>query len=242
MRYLSIKNLQKYQHYRDRRPPWIKLHAAIFDDYAFQCLQDASKAHLMLLWLLASQVDNRIPYDLDFICRKLGTTSPVDMEELILQGFIEVSQDDGKTLAPRKQMPIAETETEAEAYKKETETKPSSTKKGRGKPAPYMGRVIETWQLTYPGSQPPPGTANALRPLFARMGEDAAVEELKSYLATTPTTYLNLSKFASTAGTGANPTQTRPNGRLSPSERIDATMAEATLKGQPAWMTAKIPC
>lgn len=36
--------------------------------------------------------------------------------------------------------------------------------------------------------------------------------------------------------------RTKPNGRLSPSERIDATMAKATLKGQPAWMTAKIPC
>jgi len=34
----------------------------------------------------------------------------------------------------------------------------------------------------------------------------------------------------------------RGNGKMSPSERIDATMAEATLKGQPAWMTAKIPC
>jgi hypothetical protein len=127
MRYLSIKNLSKYQHYKDRRPPWIKLHAAIFDDYAFQCLQDASKAHLMLLWLLASQVDNRIPYDLDFICRKLGTTSPVDVEELILQGFIEVSQDDGKTLAERKQMPIVETETETDKEtKKEKLAKPKS--------------------------------------------------------------------------------------------------------------------
>jgi hypothetical protein len=122
MRYLSVKNLQKYQHYRDRRPPWIKLHVSLFDDYAFQCLQDASKLHLVLFWLLASQMENRIPYDLDYITRKLGTTSPVDVEVLILQGFIEVSQDDGKMLAERKQSAMVETETEA--YTKETETEP----------------------------------------------------------------------------------------------------------------------
>lgn len=118
MRYLSVRNLNKYQHYKNRRPPWIKLHVSIFDDYAFQCLQDASKLHLMLFWLLASQVDNHIPYDLVFIQRKLGTTSPVDVEELILQGFIEVSQDDGKMLATRKQHDVVETETETESTPK----------------------------------------------------------------------------------------------------------------------------
>lgn len=114
MRYLSIKNLNKHQHYKNRRPPWIKLHVEIFDDYAMSCLQDASKLHLIYLWLLASQMDNRIPFDLVFIARKLGSTSPIDMEELVLQGFIEISQDDGKMLAIDKQMPIVETETETE--------------------------------------------------------------------------------------------------------------------------------
>jgi hypothetical protein len=123
MRYLSIKNLSKYQHYKDRRPPWIKLHASLFDDYEFQCLQDASKLHLILLWLLASQVDNHIPYDVAFIQRKLGTTLPIDMEVLIQQGFIEVSHDDGKTLALCKQSDVVETEayTTPETYKKETD-------------------------------------------------------------------------------------------------------------------------
>ena len=53
MRYLSIKNHKAHQHYKNRRPPWIKLHVAILDDYAFSCLQDASKVHLLLLGVLA---------------------------------------------------------------------------------------------------------------------------------------------------------------------------------------------
>jgi hypothetical protein len=114
MKYLSIKNLAEHQHYKDRNPPWIKLHAKILANYEFGCLQDASKAHLMLLWVLASRLDNRIPYDLAWITKQIGATTPVDVEELVLQGFIEVSQDDGRTLAPRKQSATPETEGETE--------------------------------------------------------------------------------------------------------------------------------
>jgi hypothetical protein len=133
MRYLSIKNLKKYQHYKDRRPPWIKLHAEVLDDYAFTCLQDASKAHLMLLWVLASRMDNRIPYDLAWITQKLGANAPIDLEELILQGFIEVSQDDSTALAPRKQSAMPETETE-------TETEKASAPRLRGAKRPKLER------------------------------------------------------------------------------------------------------
>lgn len=118
MKYLSIKEWAEYQHYTKRHPPWIKLHARLLDNYAFMCLQDASKAHLMLLWVLASKLGNRIPYDLAFISSKIGATTAVDIEELVLQGFVEVSQDDGKMLAPRPQMLAPKTETEKRQRKK----------------------------------------------------------------------------------------------------------------------------
>lgn len=88
MRYLAIKNLAQYQHYKDRRPPWIKLHAAVLDDYAFACLPDESKAHLMLLWLVASQVDNKIPWDDRWIASKVQASSSVDIEALVNAGFL----------------------------------------------------------------------------------------------------------------------------------------------------------
>jgi hypothetical protein len=59
--YLRVKNWAEFQHYKDRNPPWIKLHRALLDDYEFARLPDASKAHLVLIWLLASQSDGRIP-------------------------------------------------------------------------------------------------------------------------------------------------------------------------------------
>lgn len=117
MRYLSIKNLAKHQHYKDRRPPWIKLHAEVLDDYEFLCLQDASKAHLMLLWVLASKMNNRIPNDSVFLAEKLGATSQVNVQELIDQGFVDLSEDDSKPLAFRKRSAMPETETETETQK-----------------------------------------------------------------------------------------------------------------------------
>ena len=54
---------EDYQHYKDRAPPWIKLHVKTLESYKFSRLQDASKAHLMLIWLLASRTGNNLPYD-----------------------------------------------------------------------------------------------------------------------------------------------------------------------------------
>lgn len=52
---ITPKNWQKFQHYKDRQPPWIKLHRTLIDDYDFQCLPDASRALAPMLWLLGSE-------------------------------------------------------------------------------------------------------------------------------------------------------------------------------------------
>lgn len=44
-----------FQHYKDRRPPWIKLHKALLDDREYQRLPLASRALAPMLWLLASE-------------------------------------------------------------------------------------------------------------------------------------------------------------------------------------------
>ena len=34
----SVKNWDEFQHYKDRNPPWIKLHNHLLDDYEFEML------------------------------------------------------------------------------------------------------------------------------------------------------------------------------------------------------------
>ena len=43
---LKIKDWDKFQHYKDRNPPWIKLSTDTFQNYDFSRLQDASKLQL----------------------------------------------------------------------------------------------------------------------------------------------------------------------------------------------------
>jgi hypothetical protein len=84
---LTIKNWNAFQHYGKRNPPWIKLHRAILDDYAFCALPDVSKAHLMLLWLYASQNNGSVPHDAPFLERKLSISN-LDIDVLIQHGFL----------------------------------------------------------------------------------------------------------------------------------------------------------
>jgi len=56
--FLVPKNWRNYQHYKDRRPPWIKLHRDLLEDRKFMLLPLASKALAPLLWLLASEGKN----------------------------------------------------------------------------------------------------------------------------------------------------------------------------------------
>ena len=126
--YLQVKNLDKYQHYKDRCPPWIKLHLSTVRDYDFSCLQDASKAHLMLIWLLASQLDNRIPNDPDWIKGQTGMRTKPNLNLLIDKGFLVLEQDASNALADCNQSAMPETETEA--YTKEAETEPPISPKG----------------------------------------------------------------------------------------------------------------
>ena len=87
MKCLVVKNWSDFQHYGKRNPPWIKLHRAVIDDYAFCSLPDAAKGHLMLLWLYASQNNGSVPNDAPFLEKKLSI-SGLDLQALIDAGFL----------------------------------------------------------------------------------------------------------------------------------------------------------
>ena len=91
--YLEVVKLSRYQHYKDRCPPWIKLHSSVMDDYEFCSLDDKGKWHLAAIWLLASRTDNRIPNDPAFLKTRLGLTHKPDLDGLISLGFLAICDD-----------------------------------------------------------------------------------------------------------------------------------------------------
>lgn len=121
-----MKNWSEFQHYKDRNPPWIKLHRTLLDDYEFSCLQDASKAHLILIWLFASQRDGLIPNQPKFLKMKLGLDKEPNLKWFIDHGLLVVEQDASKTLAARLQDAPLEEERREENNKNTVGLKPDA--------------------------------------------------------------------------------------------------------------------
>lgn len=108
---LTVKNWADFQHYKDRSPPWIKLHKGLLDNYEYQCLPLASRALAPMIWLLASEsVDGSIDADLRKLAFRLRTTEKeiqAGLTPLIEKGFLI---DASNPLAERKQDAMPETE------------------------------------------------------------------------------------------------------------------------------------
>lgn len=123
MRHLEVKNWDRFQYYKKRSPPWIRLYNDLLDDYAFAQLPDASKWHAVGLWLLASRFDNKIPADPEWIARRIGAGTAVDVENLVSAGFVRYCQGECGVHASDMQhgAPEGEAETEGER-EEETET------------------------------------------------------------------------------------------------------------------------
>jgi len=134
------KNWAVFQHYKDRCPPWIKLHRDLLIDRDFMRLPLASKALAPLLWLLASEHKEGI---FDASIEELGfrlhiTDKEYDqgLKPLIDKGFFVIASG---VLALSKQVAIPERERETE---RETEKK---AKQKRGSRLPTDFVLHEEW-------------------------------------------------------------------------------------------------
>jgi hypothetical protein len=113
--YIAVKNFERFQHYKDRKPTWIKLYNDLLDDYEFGCLPDASKWLAVGLWLLASRHENRIPADPRWIARMVHASETVNLQALLTAGFIEPYDDASDVLAEPEQPASLEEEREEES-------------------------------------------------------------------------------------------------------------------------------
>jgi hypothetical protein len=134
---LQPKNWAVFQHYKDRCPPWIKLHRDLLNDRAYMRLPIASKAIAPMLWLLASESkDGVFDGSLDELVFRLHIT-PKEYQDgvkpLIDNDFFNVVSG---VIAECKQVAIPETEGETE-----TETKKKATSV-----APPEGVSDSVWQ------------------------------------------------------------------------------------------------
>lgn len=116
-KFLSIKNYERYQHYKQRNPPWVKLYKSIFADRAFMNLSVESRYLYIGLLTLASECDNKVINDPSFIAHRLAISpSQINLKPLFQSGLLLASE----TSIRRYTNACLEAETETETEKRES--------------------------------------------------------------------------------------------------------------------------
>lgn len=169
--YFKVKNWDNFQHYKDRNPPWIKLHNHLLDNYEFECLPDASKAHLLCIWMLASRTQNKMPMDPKWIKRKIGASEDVDLQVLVKYGFIETECELHIAEQDASNALVSEEESRGEA---ETEESREDTLSGK----PDVRIVIEHFNLVT-GQKLKVATKSHSENISGRLSDGYTVEDLK---------------------------------------------------------------
>jgi len=91
MEYLQVKSWAAFQHYKDDRPlRWIKVYQSILMDYKYEQLSDAEFGALVKLWLLASQLNNKIPNDSAWIQKKASLSQKPNIDKYLQLDFLQV--------------------------------------------------------------------------------------------------------------------------------------------------------
>lgn len=121
---MRVKNWSKFQHFKDRKPPWVKLYRDILDDMQWHKLDGQSAKVLTMLWLIASEDDGNLPDIATLAFRLRMTEREVSTCCSNLSHWLE--QTDITTISERYQDDPLERETERE---EETEKEKKAPRK-----------------------------------------------------------------------------------------------------------------
>lgn len=114
----SIKNWNQFQHFKDRRPPWIKLYRDLLDDLEWHQLDPVAAKVLVMLWLIASESGGNLP-DKTILAFRLRM-SEKDVLTCMNKLSHWLNQDDINAISTRYQDDSPETETETKKEKKQS--------------------------------------------------------------------------------------------------------------------------
>jgi hypothetical protein len=109
---MRIKGWSHFQHFKDRKPPWIKLYRELLDDVEWHELDPKAAKALVMFWLIASENDGNLP-DIKTLAFRLRTT-PAEIKSLISKLSHWLIQDDISMISERYQLDTLETERETE--------------------------------------------------------------------------------------------------------------------------------
>lgn len=152
---LRVRNWEKFQHYHDRRPPWIKLYVHLLDDLDFDRLSEAAQNALFRIWMLAARVGHPLPHDPKLL-REKGGIRPKALQELLDGGWvtsIEVADSastDASKVASGDASNGASTDASSRARPRARERESTETER---EPTPAAAAARARWESAFDAEQ-----------------------------------------------------------------------------------------
>jgi hypothetical protein len=170
----GVKNFEKYQHYRRRRPSWIKLYVSFLDDIRLISLPGEARLLYVELLLVAAENDNVIPLIPRAIAMRLGGNGRsihAQLPKLFNTGLLFIHDPASKALAQRQRQSNTSNTLSKVPSSRTSLLLPIVTEGGGGGAAPAPPLVLVS---------PPPVRKRAPRPRFIA----PTVAEVRSYCET----------------------------------------------------------
>lgn len=123
---MKIKDWNKFQHFKDRKPPWIKLYRDLLDDVEWHELDPKAAKVMVMLWLIASEDFGELPSIKKLAFRLRMSEKDVESHCSKLSHWLIC--DDINAISEQYRCDAPETEGETET-KKEVEREVGSAKR-----------------------------------------------------------------------------------------------------------------
>ena len=141
---MQIRNWKKFQHFKDRKPPWVKLYRDILDDLDWHELDATASKVLIMCWLIASEDDGRLPPVKTLAFRLRMSEKQTNDCLNKLSHWLE--QDDISVISDRYQSDSLETEKETEVEtERETETEVEKKRGTKGSRLSTDFELPDSW-------------------------------------------------------------------------------------------------
>lgn len=96
--YFIVKNWERFQHYKDRNPPWIKLHYELLSSETWVSLDDASRVLAVACMLIASRNEGKVPNNPAYMKRVAYLNRVPNFKPLLDIGFLVKTLADASTM------------------------------------------------------------------------------------------------------------------------------------------------
>lgn len=98
--FVRIVNWESFQHYKDRNPPWIKLHRELLTSETWVSSSNDDRVLAIAIMMLAAECNNLIPANPRYIQRRAYLEKEPDLSGLVSLKFIEIIEQSDSASKP----------------------------------------------------------------------------------------------------------------------------------------------